>query len=77
MATIVEAPAGRRSPTSAPVQRRSGNLLIYFVALLLVGLMLAPVVYIILGGFRSNSEITVDPSGFPTTWNWQNYVDGS
>ena len=31
--------------------------------------------YIILGGFRSNSEITVDPSGLPTVWNWQNYAD--
>ena len=37
--------------------------------------MLAPVAYIILGGFRSNSEITVDPSGLPTVWNWQNYVE--
>jgi raffinose/stachyose/melibiose transport system permease protein len=50
-------------------------LLIYFVALVLIGLMLAPIAYIILGGFRSNSEITVDPSGLPTVWNWQNYAD--
>ena len=46
---------------------------IYFVALILVGLMLVPVVYVILGGFRTNSEITVDPSGFPTTWQIGNY----
>jgi raffinose/stachyose/melibiose transport system permease protein len=73
MATIIEVAPPRQTP--APGQRRAGGLLIYFVALILIGLMLAPVVYIILGGFRSNSEITVDPSGFPTVWNWQNYVD--
>lgn len=72
-ATVIEAPPARVRP--APGQRRGGSLIIYFVALVLVGLMLAPVVYVILGGFRSNSEITVDPSGFPTTWNWQNYAD--
>lgn len=70
--TLAAPPAPRRS---SPAPRRSGGLLIYFVALVLIGLMLAPVAYIILGGFRSNSEITVDPSGFPTVWNWQNYAD--
>jgi raffinose/stachyose/melibiose transport system permease protein len=73
-ATTIEAPPARQRP--APLQKNSGGgLLIYFVALVLIGLMLAPIAYIILGGFRSNSEITVDPSGFPTTWNWQNYAD--
>jgi raffinose/stachyose/melibiose transport system permease protein len=50
-------------------------VIVGFVALLLIGMMLAPVVFIILGGFRSNAEITVDPSGFPTRWNWENYSD--
>jgi raffinose/stachyose/melibiose transport system permease protein len=71
--TLVEAPPARQRP--APGQLKSGGLAIYFVALVLIGLMLAPVAYIILGGFRSNSEITVDPSGFPTTWQWENYAD--
>ena len=48
---------------------------IYFVALVLVALMLVPVAYIILGGFRSNSEITVDPAGFPAEWQIGNYFD--
>jgi raffinose/stachyose/melibiose transport system permease protein len=71
--TIIEAPPARQRP--APGQARSGGLAIYFIALLLVGVILAPVAYIILGGFRSNSEITVDPSGLPTQWHWENYVD--
>ena len=45
---------GRR-PTSSAGHRRRSSLVVYFVALVVVGLMLAPVAYIILGGFRSNS----------------------
>jgi raffinose/stachyose/melibiose transport system permease protein len=61
-----------RTPVRQPGQRRN-SVAIYFVALVVVGLMLAPVAYIILGGFRSNSEITIDPSGFPVVWQWSNY----
>ena len=56
-------------------QTRRSSLVSYFVALVLIGLMLAPVAYIILGGFRTNSEITVDPSGFPQAWAWSNFGD--
>ena len=55
-------------------RRAANSPLVYFVALVLVALMLVPVAYIILGGFRTNSEITVDPAGFPTTWQIGNYV---
>ncbi|MDF2991177.1 MAG: ABC-type sugar transport system, permease component [Microbacterium sp.] len=71
-ATLVTPKAPRRRPAGA---NRGSSVLVGFVALLLIGMMLAPVVYIILGGFRSNAEITVDPSGFPTRWNWENYAD--
>ncbi|MFB3978862.1 MULTISPECIES: carbohydrate ABC transporter permease [Microbacterium] len=74
-ATLV-APKAPRSARRSPVgTSRSSSVIVGFVALLLIGMMLAPVVYIILGGFRSNAEITVDPSGFPTRWNWENYAD--
>jgi raffinose/stachyose/melibiose transport system permease protein len=47
----------------------------YVVAWVLVGLCIAPVLYIIIGGFRTNAEITVDPSGFPTKWQLVNYSE--
>jgi len=63
---------------SAGVSRRhrraSSGPVVYFVALVLVALMLVPVAYIILGGFRTNSEITVDPAGFPISWQVSNYI---
>ena len=62
-------------PADTRRHRRAANSpVVYFVALVLVALMLVPVAYIILGGFRTNSEITVDPAGFPTTWQIGNYV---
>jgi raffinose/stachyose/melibiose transport system permease protein len=68
------APGRSRTPVRQP-RRRTNSIAVYFVALVVVGLMLAPVAYIILGGFRSNSEITLDPSGFPQVWQWSNYGD--
>jgi len=59
--------AGRRVAWGSPS--------VYFLALLLIGVMLAPVVYIILGGFRTNAQITTDPAGWPNPWNVGNYFD--
>ena len=66
-------------PAPAPKVRKSRktervNPLVYVVAWLLVGVCIGPVLYIILGGLRTNSQITMDPSGFPTTWEWGNYA---
>jgi raffinose/stachyose/melibiose transport system permease protein len=52
-----------------------GNPIVYLAALTLVGLMLGPVVYIITGGFRTNSQITTDPAGLPHPWKFGNYAD--
>ncbi|WP_250036551.1 carbohydrate ABC transporter permease [Paractinoplanes maris] len=52
-----------------------GNPIVYLVALLLVGLMLGPVIYIIIGGFRTNSQITTDPAALPNPWVSGNYTD--
>ena len=50
-----------------------GNPGLYFIALLLIGVSLGPVVYIVLGGFRTNSQITVSPAGLPHPWVFTNY----
>ena len=51
-----------------------GNPIVYFFALLLVGVCIVPVLYIIIGGFRTNSQITNDPSGLPHPWIVENYL---
>lgn len=52
-----------------------GSPLVYFIALVVVAFMLAPIAYIIVGGFRTNSQIILDPSGWPDPWNVGNYLD--
>lgn len=73
MAAITAAGRLPRTRTRGPVSRV--NPLVYVVAWLFVGLCIAPVVYIILGGFRTNSEITSDPSGLPSTWKLTNFAE--
>ncbi|GAA0429319.1 MULTISPECIES: carbohydrate ABC transporter permease [Leifsonia] len=51
-----------------------GSPTVYFIAFVVIALMIVPIIYIILGGFRTNSQITVDPAGFPNPWNVQNYL---
>jgi raffinose/stachyose/melibiose transport system permease protein len=60
---------------TAPAYTRKGNPLVYLVAIVVITMMLAPVAYIILGGFRTNSQISTDPAGFPSPWQLVNYVD--
>lgn len=47
----------------------------YVIAFFFVGICIGPVAYIILGGFRSNSQIITDPSGFPNPWEVGNYLN--
>lgn len=32
-------------------------------------------VWMVMSGFKSHTEIVMDPFGLPTTWNWKNYLD--
>ncbi|GIG92203.1 carbohydrate ABC transporter permease [Plantactinospora endophytica] len=66
--------AARRA-TRASRKAAWGSPGVYFVALLLIGAMLAPIVYIVIGGFRTNAQITTDPAGWPSPWQFGNYLD--
>lgn len=76
MAAISTAPA----PVPTPLTQRrrslgSASWVTYLVAFAFVGICIGPVLYIIIGGFRTNSQITADPSGLPDPWVVGNYVD--
>jgi len=73
------------APVAAPLEtgrRRRRNSSIgqagwptYLVALVFIAICIGPVAYIILGGFRTNAQITADPSGFPGPWEVGNYIE--
>ncbi|MDE0545230.1 carbohydrate ABC transporter permease [Microbacterium sp. C7(2022)] len=73
MAITTQPKVDRRGKYSKP-KLPWGPPSVYFIALVTIALMLGPVIYIILGGFRSNSQITVDPAGLPDPWQLENYV---
>lgn len=60
---------------SAPVRRRFdwGQPFIYFIALIAVAVTIVPVLYVVVGGFRSTAQINADPSAFPDPWVFTNY----
>lgn len=75
MATTSIVAPGRRAVrerrSSAAIGR--ANPLTYVVAILFVAANLAPVLYIVLGGFRTNSQITTSPAGLPAPFEFGNY----
>ncbi|MFE6996993.1 carbohydrate ABC transporter permease [Microbacterium sp. NPDC057659] len=52
---------------------RWGSPGVYLLAVVLIAICITPVLYVIIGGFRSNSQITIDPSGWPAPWELANY----
>ena len=64
-----------RLRTSGEPVPQWGSPVTYLIAVILIAACVAPVLYIIIGGFRTNSQITVDPSGWPNPWEVGNYLD--
>jgi len=74
------ATATMQQTTATPTSERSrkqrlpwGSPTTYLVAVVAIAFALGPVLYIVVGGFRTNAQITVNPSGLPNPWQWQNY----
>ncbi len=66
--------SGRRKVRSNGTGAQWGNPTTYLIAAVLIAACVAPVLYIIVGGFRTNSQITVSPSGWPDPWVITNYT---
>src|SRR3954452_3940032 len=81
MATTTDSPPVTTARGSLPRRKpkkkdsHSGSPIVYLAALVLIGLMLGPVLYIITGGFRTNSQSTANPAGLPHPWQFGNYAD--
>lgn len=52
-----------------------GHPVVYLLSVILVAICTVPVLYIIIGGFRTNSQITNNPSGVPNPWVIDNYIN--
>ncbi|MDG6107887.1 carbohydrate ABC transporter permease [Dactylosporangium aurantiacum] len=52
-----------------------GTPFTYLIVLLVVGVTVVPLLFTILGGFRTNAQINNEPVGWPSPWNLENYAD--
>ena len=62
--------AQSRAGSTAPF----ANVPVYVVALLLSVIVLVPIGFVVLGGFRTTGQIAADPVGLPDPWVTHNYV---
>jgi raffinose/stachyose/melibiose transport system permease protein len=51
-----------------------GTPLTYFLALVVAAISIAPVIYVILGGFRTTGQIAAKPAGLPHPFVWKTYA---
>jgi raffinose/stachyose/melibiose transport system permease protein len=67
----------RRSGPDARVQlgRIAGSVLRYGLLLAVAAVIVIPIVYAVLGGFRDAPQLAADPVGLPNPWVWTNYTD--
>jgi len=48
---------------------------LYVVALVVLGVVIVPILFAVVGGFRTNRQLIEDPAGLPDPWVWRNYTD--
>lgn len=74
-ATSVAIQAIRPNRRPRAPKEKWGSPWVYLLAVILITICITPVLYIIIGGFRTNAQITQDPSGWPAPWELANYGD--
>ena len=45
----------------------------YLVGLVIAAVTLVPLLYVLIGGFRTNAQLANKPAGLPHPWVWENY----
>jgi raffinose/stachyose/melibiose transport system permease protein len=57
------------------VGRLAGSVLRYAVLLVVAAIIVTPVAFAALGGFRDAPQLAANPVGLPDPWVWTNYTD--
>jgi raffinose/stachyose/melibiose transport system permease protein len=67
-----------RTPVDPPRvlrgRARIGTPLAYVAALLVIGITVVPLLFVVIGGFRTNAQINDTPAGLPHPWVLGNYL---
>ncbi|HZM76997.1 MAG TPA: carbohydrate ABC transporter permease [Candidatus Limnocylindrales bacterium] len=65
--------ATARPETPSRRSIRWSSPLTYALALAIAAVSITPVIYVILGGFRTTPQLNADPAGLPDPWVWDTY----
>ncbi|MCA9949526.1 MAG: carbohydrate ABC transporter permease [Anaerolineales bacterium] len=56
-------------------RRRLSRAVLYLLAIVVLAIILIPLAYAVIGGFRTSSQLVSDPVGLPNPWVITNYID--
>jgi raffinose/stachyose/melibiose transport system permease protein len=73
--SVVDRGAAPGPDASVRIRRIAGSVLRYAVLLAVTAVIVIPVAYAVLGGFRDAPQLAADPVGLPNPWVWTNYTD--
>src|SRR2546430_5928089 len=71
----ISPPRGVGASAFPAVRRALTNALVYAIALILAAIVIVPLAYVVLGGFRTTGEIAAQPVALPQIWRISNYVE--
>ena len=54
-------------------RRRMSRIGLYVLAFLTMAIIVIPLAFSVLGGFRTSQQLSADPVGLPSPWVWENY----
>jgi raffinose/stachyose/melibiose transport system permease protein len=81
MTTTVTAPTKKTSPAAGTnnlsrlIQKRTFDIVRYIVLVVVAAVVLIPIFFTVLGGFKTNGQLVSDPVSLPSPWVFSNYVD--
>jgi raffinose/stachyose/melibiose transport system permease protein len=55
------------------VRRRVSRVGLYVIAFVTMAVIVIPLTFSVLGGFRDSRQLSADPVGLPNPWIWENY----
>lgn len=65
--------ADGRELRSYRARRRMSRIGLYVIAFLTMAIIVIPLAFSVLGGFRNSQQLSADPVGLPSPWVWENY----
>ena len=55
------------------LRRRLARIGLYMIALVTMAIIVVPLTFSVLGGFRDSQQLSAEPVGLPDPWVWDNY----